>query len=453
MHRLLLLGLNHTTAPLEVRERLAFNAAQRAAAVSAFGQRFPGSEAVLVSTCNRVELYVGRPEQGGPAVEEVIAFLAGVQGVPITAFEPHLYRKVDREAVDHLFQVASSLDSMVLGETQILGQVREAYDASRAASLAGQVLNPLFQRAVAVGKEVMHDTTINEGRLSVASVAVDYATRIFDHFDDKTLLCIGAGKMTHLVLQKFASLKPKHTLVCNRTPARAEVLAAKFGGEAVPLDFLSDHLVIADVVITSTGAAKPVITKSLFEKLLRQRRYRPIFLIDIAVPRDVEPAVGEIENVYLYNLDDLQQVVSNTLSQRKEAIEAARAIVRRHVEQFAVWHRQRELGPAIDQLYRRAHAMAKEEVTRTLGKFPGISDAERSHLEDLARRIVNKMLHGPVHALRHSSSGGPHPTDPVPYLHAIEKLFGIDEANGGESAAESNVPLVPKADLKDGERG
>jgi glutamyl-tRNA reductase len=245
--------------------------------------------------------------------------------------------------------------------------------------------------------------------------------------------------MTQLVLQKFASLRPRRTLVCNRTSARAEALAAKFGGEAVPLEGLSDHLVAADVVITSTGAARPVITRSLFEKLLRQRRYRPIFLIDIAVPRDVEPSVGQLEHVYLYNLDDLQQVVSNTLSQRTEAIDAARAIVRRHVDQYAVWHRQRDLGPAIDQLYRRAHAMAKEEVARTLGKFPGISDAERAHLDDLARRIVNKMLHGPVHALRHSGGGGggggAHPTDPVPYLHAIEKLFGIDEAQGGEPVA------------------
>src|SRR5215207_5867062 len=258
MHRLLLLGLNHTTAPLEVRERLAFNATQRAAAVGAFRERFPGSEAVLVSTCNRVEFYVGRPEQGGPATEDVIEFLSGVQNVPPDAFESHLYCKVDRDAVEHLFQVAASLDSMVLGETQILGQVREAYDASRELALAGPVLNPLFQRAIAVGKEVMHGTGIAEGRLSVASVAVDYATRIFDHFHDKTLLCIGAGKMTNLVLQKFAALKPKRTLVCNRTPARAEALAAKFGGEAVSLDMLHEHLVAADVVITSTGAAKPV---------------------------------------------------------------------------------------------------------------------------------------------------------------------------------------------------
>jgi glutamyl-tRNA reductase len=437
MHRLLLLGLNHTTAPLEVRERLAFNAAQRTAAVEAFRTRFPGSEAVLLSTCNRVEFYVGRPEQGGPAVEDVIAFLSAAHGVPATAFENHLYRKVDREAVEHLFHVASSLDSMVLGETQILGQVREAYDASRALSLAGPVLNPLFQRAIAVGKDVMHGTAIAEGRLSVASVAVDYATRIFDHFHDKTLLCVGAGKMAALVLRHFAALRPKRTLVCNRSPARAEALAATFGGEPVPFDRLADHIVAADVVITSTGATQPIITRALFDTLCRRRRYRPIFLIDIAVPRDVEPAVGQLQNVYLYNLDDLQQVVSATLSQRTEAIDAARAIVRRSVDEYAVWHRQRDLGPAIDQLYRRAHAMAKEEVARSLGKLANVSDAERAHLEDLARRIVNKMLHGPVHALRRAG-GGPHPTDPAPYLHAIEKLFGMEDAEQAPSGLTAN---------------
>ena len=313
MHRLLLLGLNHTTAPLEVREKLALNAARRAEAVAAFRARFPGSEAVLLSTCNRVEFYVGRPEQGGPTAEQLVEFISGLHQVPAAAFESHLYRKVDRDVVAHLFQVAASLDSMVLGETQILGQVREAYDVSRDQQLAGPLLNPLFQRATAVGKEVLSGTTIAEGRLSVASVAVDYATRIFDHFHDKTLLCVGAGKMAALVLQKFAGLKPKRTLVCNRSPAKAEALAALLGGEAVPFEFLPDHLVQADIVITSTGAARPIITRDQFEKLRRQRRYRPIFLIDIAVPRDVDPAVGTVENCYLYNLDDLQQVVAATL--------------------------------------------------------------------------------------------------------------------------------------------
>ena len=206
MHRLLLLGLNHTTAPLEVRERLAFDASQRKAAVGALREKFPHCEAVLLSTCNRVELYVGRQGHGHPSVRDMTEFLAGFHSVPPSDLGEHLYHKTDRQVVEHLFTVSSSLDSMVLGETQILGQVREAYDASQALGATGGLLNPLFQRAVAVGKQVMRETPIAEGRLSVASVAVDYARRIFDSFADKVVLSIGAGMMAALVLQSFAQL-------------------------------------------------------------------------------------------------------------------------------------------------------------------------------------------------------------------------------------------------------
>src|SRR5947209_4730008 len=262
MQRLLLLGLNHTTAPLEVRERLAFNAGQRDAAVAALRERFPACEAVLLSTCNRVELYVGRGpavpgvngpephgEHGGPGVGELVQFLASLRSVPEGEFRPHLYHKAGREVVEHLFTVASSLDSLVLGETQILGQVRQAYDAARACRAAGPLLHPLFQRAISVGKQVMHETGLAEGRLSVASVAVDYARQIFDHFDDKTVLSIGAGKMATLALRHFAALNPKRLLISNRDPAKAKVLAEQFKGQDVPLENLPDHLIAADVVI------------------------------------------------------------------------------------------------------------------------------------------------------------------------------------------------------------
>lgn len=424
MDRLLLLGLNHTTAPLDVRERLAFNAQQRADAVARFRQQFEGCELVLLSTCNRVEVYAARPVHGHPREEELIGFISDFHGVPASQFAPHLYRRTDREVIDHLFHVASSLDSMVLGETQILGQVRDAYETCKSLSSVGPMLNPLFQRAIAVGKEVMHDTALNEGRLSVASVAVDYSRRIFDHFHDKTVLSIGAGKMATLVLQNFAALRPGRLLVCNRDASKAEDLAARFGANPVPFEGLVDHLVAADIVITSTGAALPIITRRQFDGLRKRRRYRPIFLIDIAVPRDIEASVGEADGVYLYNLDDLQQVVSQTQSQRAGALESARAIVTRHVESFIAWHRQRELGPAIHRLYSRYHQIAQEELSRTLNKLPSISEAEKAHLEDLARRIVNKLLHDPIQALRDS---GPDHASAAPYLHALEKLFQLGE--------------------------
>lgn len=439
MQRLLLLGLNHTTAPLEVRERLAFGAAQARAAVEAFRERFPHAEAVLLSTCNRVELYVARQAHTTLSVDDLLAFLAWFHSVPAEAFRDHVYHKIGPAVIEHLFHVSSSLDSMVLGETQILGQVRDAYDMATAAQSVGPLLNPLFQKAIAVGKQVMRETALAEGRLSVASVAVDYAQRIFEHFADKTVLCIGAGKMAALVLQRMVELSPRQILLCNRDPKRAEGLASKLGAAAcrvVPFDRLAEHLVLADIVVTSTGSVHPIITRALFEPLRRQRRYRPIFLIDIAVPRDVEPAVGELEHVYLYNVDDLQQVVAATQAQRKGAIEAARAIVAKQVQDFVSWHRQRETGPIIDRLYRRYHAVAAEELERTLNKLTGQREADRASLEEMTRRIVNKLLHRPVRTLRHSE--GPHAG--LTYLHAMEKLFDLEEesidAAGGGAGPE-----------------
>jgi len=424
MQRLLLLGLNHATAPLEVREKLAFSSAQRRAALAALRERFAGVEAVLLCTCNRVELYAARAVHGRPRHEEMVQFLAELRSVPVEQVRPHVYEKAEREAVEHLFSVTSSLDSMVIGETQILGQVRDAYDAAREAGAAGAALNPLFQRAVAVGKQVMSETRIAEGRMSVGSVAVDCAGRIFDHYHDKTVLCVGAGKMSSLVLQGFAALKPRRTLVCNRDPARAQALAKRFGGEAVPFEVLDEHLVAADVVVSSTGAPHAIITRTRFEPLLRLRRYRPVFLIDIALPRDVEPAVGDLENVYLYNLDDLQQVVATTQSRRGDSVEQARRLVNEHVERYLAWHRAREMGPMIDRLYRRHHELAREEVERVANKLPGLSGDERQLLDELARRIVNKLLHDPVSKLRESDAA--HGLGPTAYLHAMEKLFQLD---------------------------
>ncbi len=426
MHRLLLLGLNHTTAPLEVREQWALTADRQRQAILAFRERFPDAEAVLLSTCNRVELYSARATHGRPTTDEMLSFLAEFQQLRADAFRPHLYEKTDRDVVEHLFSVTSSLDSMVLGETQILGQVRGAYELSAKLSGAGTMLNPLFQRAIAVGKHVMADTALAEGRLSVASVAVDHAKQIFETFEDKTLLCIGAGEMAEAVLQNFASLQPGKLLNCNRDGTKAAALADRFNGMAVPFEKLSEHLVAADIVISSTGSTLPIITKKQFETLRRQRRGRPIVLIDIAVPRDIESGVGKLDNVYLYNVDDLQQVVAGTLAHRREAIDAAKLIVNQSVEEFLIWNRTREMGPIIDQLFKRSHELAREELERTLGKLPNVTDDEKHHLEDLTRRIVNKLLHDPVKTLRESNTSHGMPGG---YAHALQKLFHLAEGN------------------------
>lgn len=437
MNRLVLVGLNHTTAPLAVREKLAFPPEARLLALARLREKWPDTEAVLVSTCNRVELYLARPVHGHPREEEMIQFLAEFHSLPPQLIQEHFYHKGDKLAVTHLFTVASSLDSMVLGETQILGQVREAYEAARDAGHAGPILNPLFQRAIAVGKQVMSQTALGEGRLSIASVAVDYARNIFDHFKDKTILSIGAGKMASLVLQSFQALHPGKLLVCNRSAEKAAALAGKFSGTPAPYEKLHDHLVAADIVISGTGATQPIITRAMFESILKQRRYRPIFLIDIALPRDIEEAVGNLENVYLYNIDDLQHVVADTQSQRAGVADQARTIVEEQVEEFGHWLRAREMGPLIDRLIKQCHEVAQAEVSRTINKFPDISEAERAHLEDLGRRIVNKLLHDPIQTLKHS--GGPHGGS-LQYLHAMERLFKLTEQ---ETPREENDPGTP----------
>jgi glutamyl-tRNA reductase len=430
MQRLCLLGLNHVTAPLEVREKLVFDADQSRAAISAFRAQFPDSEIVLLSTCNRVELYTTRPPgDQAPWDARLTHWLAEHRQVSGDLFASCLYQKTADAAMEHLFAVAASLDSMVLGETQILGQVKTAYETSRQLGAAGPVLHPLFQRAAAVGKQVLSQTPLAEGRVSVASVAVDCARRIFDTFTDKTVLSIGAGKMSTLVLANLAGLHPRRLIICNRDPAKAAALADRFQGEAADLDHLADHLVAADIVVSGTGSATPLITRATFDAVMPRRKYKPVFLIDIALPRDVEASVGKMDNVYLYNLDDLQQTVAATHGQRKGAMDAARKIVAQHAREFILAERTRELGPAIDKLYRRYHALAQEELAQTLSTFTNVGPEQKAELQDLVRRLVNKVLHDPVRTLRQSDAlHGP----TSQYLHALEMLFQLKDEPPGK---------------------
>jgi len=437
MHRLVVTGLNHSTAPLAVREKLSFSPDRRAAALTAFTAQWPGAEAVLLSTCNRTELYVARAVHDHPRSDEMAAFLAAFQGLAPADVARYFYHKEDRSAVEHLFAVAASLDSMVLGETQILGQVRDAYEAASAAGCARAALSPLFQRAIAAAREVMNTTALAEGRVSIASVAVQYAQRIFDTFADKTVLSIGAGKMGTLVLRHFRELTPGTLIICNRDLHKAQALAARFGGRAEALSDLRRCLVLADVVISSTGSDEPIITRELFSGILHQRRYRPIFIIDIALPRDVEPEVGEIENVYLYNIDDLQRVVSQTHSQRASAVEQARSILARHVEDFAVWSRTRQIGPFIESLYRFYHAIAAREADRTLNKLSADEQTNRQQLLDMARRIVNKILHGPVQRLRNADALTP---SGAQYLAAMQSLLAPEDPS--DQPPRNNAPAA-----------
>ncbi len=446
MNRLVLVGLNHTTAPLAIRERLAFDAPQRAQALFALRQKYPDCEAVLLCTCNRVELYAAWNGEIRPDQSEIVQFLASLRGFSSEELNPLLYFKTERDVAAHLFSVASSLDSMVVGEAQILGQVREAYDEATQANSAGPMLHPLFQKALAVGKQVMSETSLGEGRLSVASIAVEYARRIFDVFSDKTILNIGAGKMASLMLANLASLSPGRLLICNRDPAKARTLASKFNGRTFPYENLQEELVTADIVVSSTGSQQPILTRANFELVMRRRRYKPVFLIDIAVPRDIADDVGKLQNIYLYNLDDLQQVAAATRGQRSGAIEAAQKIVAQNVVQFVTWHRARQLGPIIDQLYRRSHALALEELNRTLSRLSGISPEEKSHLEDLTRRVVNKLLHDPVQMLREADNLH---APAAQYVHALEKLFKLAPEDSRDTPRSTEETLQSTEDAPD----
>jgi glutamyl-tRNA reductase len=423
MQRLLLLGLNHATAPLGVREKVAFAGDGRDRAVEAMRAKFPDAEITLLSTCNRVELYAARAVHGHPRAEEIVEFLAAFHGIRPEEFAQHLYQKSDRDVVAHLFTVASSLDSMVLGETQILGQVREAYDAARGLGATGTLLNPLFQRALAVGKEVMSATSIAEGRVSVASVAVDYARRIFDSFSDKCVLSIGAGEMASLVLQSFAQLAPRRMIVTNRSPDKAVELAAQFGGEALPFEGLNDHLVAADVVVSSTGATHPIITASQIAALRKARRYRPMFLIDIALPRDVEAAAGEIEQVFLYNIDDLQSIVEENLSRRAAEVERAESIVNEEVTKFMAWQRSRSAVPTIVALRQRFEAIRVSELQRLESKLGALPPEARARVDDVTRLIVEKLLLEPTEQLK----GLPDEETQAAYTEAINRLFKLQD--------------------------
>ncbi len=419
MQRLLLIGLNHTTAPLDVRERVAFAPSRAQVAIDALRQQIDGCEVVILSTCNRVELYLAGSAEIDRQV--IVDFLRRFHDLPNDQFASHLYEMRGRAVIEHLFAVASSLDSMVLGETQIIGQVRQAYEASRLAAATGAILNPLFQRALTVGKEVLSQTHLAEGRVSVASVAVDYAKRIFDTFADKTVLCMGTGKMSQLVLRQFVSLRPKQLLVASRDLGRATRVAEQFGGVGVSSMELDQLLIQADVVVSSTGHPHSLVTRARFEPLLRPRRYRPIFMIDIAVPRDIEPSVGDLDNVYLYNLDDLQEVVARTFDTRGQSVIDARHIVNAQVDAFLVWHRQREIGPMIDALYQRYHDIARAELERSGVKMQ-LDNQQKQQIEELLHRVVQKMLHDPVSQLR---SPIPHESGQA-YIHAIEKLFKLE---------------------------
>ncbi|KFN51051.1 glutamyl-tRNA reductase [Arenimonas composti] len=414
---LLALGLNHQTAPLALRERVALDAARLPVALSEL-KAVPGvEEAALLSTCNRTEVYV----QVADGREDAVAgWLARHHGIAAETLAAYLYRHRDDEAVRHLFRVATGLDSLVLGEPQILGQVKDAWQAARAAHALRTPLDRLFQQSFAVAKRVRTDTRIGAHPVSVAFAAVRLARQVFAALDEATVLLIGAGDTIELAARHLVDAQAKRLLVANRTLEHAQVLASRHGGYALPLSELERHLPEADIVISATAAREPILRRAGVAAALKARRNRPMFLLDLAVPRDIEAAVAELDDVYLYTVDDLEQVIEENRASRREAAQQAQAIIDLQVEHFMAWWRAQGRQDALRALRSRADAARDEALAKAREQLATGKPADEV-LALLAHQLTNKLLHGPSAALRQAALDGD-----LDLLQAASRLYGDD---------------------------
>jgi glutamyl-tRNA reductase len=389
-----------------------------------------GCEAAILSTCNRVEVYLGRTGPEASLDTDLVAeFLAEFHHFPVDQLRPLLYRHLDAEAVHHLFRVAASLDSLIIGEGQIAKQVRRAYEMAQASSSAGPLLHALFQYANAVAGRVRTETGIGRGHVSVSSVAVDYVRQVFDQFDDKTILVIGAGKMGELTLQHLTGLKPGQILVTNRNSERAEVTAARWNGRAVPYERLEQALIDADLVISTTAAAEPIVTFEQYARVQRARRNRLSLILDIAFPRDFDPRIGELEQVMLYHIDELRAQAEENRLTRQKGIDPALAIIERETTACCLQLRhQRDVGLLLEQLGNRADQIRERELSSLYSSRPDLTEADREAIAHMAARLQNQFLHHPRVAVRsavtepHHDHGHPHPL-----LTFVRQIFGLGD--------------------------
>lgn len=411
----LLVGLSHKSAPIAVRERVALSGDALKEAVGALRALDGVDEAMVVSTCNRVEVYVV-----GESLDSARRFFLDRAG---EAAAGHLYQKHGLDAVRHLFRVSASLDSMVVGEQQILGQVKEAYGLASAAGAAGPTLSRLCNRAFAAAKRIRNETDVGRGASSVSQVAVELVQKIFGDLSGRAILLVGAGKMGALSAKALRDLGADRVLVTNRSAERARGLAEQVGGQAEPWDRLPSLLALADVVLVSTGAPAYVVTRDLAAQVMKLRRGRSICFIDVAVPRNVDPACGDLSNVYAYDIDDLQKVVHETRHMRAEEAIRAEAIVDSEAGAFAREREARAALPVLASLRRRAEEIARAEVERTLAHVGGrLDEKARRSVEAMALAIVNKLLHGPTARLKQAASSG---DSTLP--GAAAELFDIDK--------------------------
>src|ERR1700704_1357364 len=427
MH-LLLVGISHRTAPIELRERVDFQARGLENALRTLATRAPrgaSGEMAVLSTCNRAELYIAC-EDVAAARSELVSFVSAYHGVEVAAIEPHVYDGADIEAARHLFRVAAGLDSLVVGEPQILGQVKEAHSAARQAETAGPLLNRLFHACFAVGKRVRTETNLGSGAVSVSFAAVALARKIFGDLQGRSVVVLGAGEMGKLTAQHMKSQGVRQVTIVSRTIAHAARTAEAIGGAiAARWEDMDAALAAGDIVITATGAATPILTKARIESVMRPRRGRPLFIIDIAVPRDVEAAAGEIEQVFLYNIDDLQATVRENLARRASDVARAETIVGEEVEKFGAWFRSRGVIPTVVALRERFEAIRRAELERLDFKLSALPPEARARVDEITHLIIEKLLLTPTEQLKSLSDA-----DTVgAYSEALTRLFDLGEDN------------------------
>jgi glutamyl-tRNA reductase len=426
---LLLVGLSHRTAPVELRERLDFQARGLEPALRALSARDAAAEAVIVSTCNRAELYAAC-EDVDTARSAIVDFIGEYHGLDGSLVRPHLYDVADLDAARHLFRVAAGLDSLVVGEPQILGQVKEAHTAAVSARTSGTFLNRLFHWSFAVGKRVRSETGLGSGAVSVSFAAVSLSRKIFGDLKGRNVLVIGAGEMGKLTALHMKSQGVHQVTIVSRTMANAARTAEAIGGaSAAPWEELDTLLGHADIVITATGAASAILTKAHVEAIMRPRRNRPLFIIDIAMPRDVEPAAGEIEQVFLYNIDDLQATVRENLARRASEVSRAESIVADEVEKFGQWLRARGAIPTVVALRQRFETIRRAELERLAAALP---PETRGRIDDITRLIVEKLLLTPTEQLKAVND----PEMIGTYAEALTRLFALDTKPAGTDTSD-----------------
>jgi glutamyl-tRNA reductase len=440
---LTVLGMNFRTAPIGLREKVSFTSSGIPPALQRILEQLPESELVLVSTCNRTELYVAGIEIADRKGELVRALLTDLQADETGELSQHFYLKTSHEAAEHLIAVVCSLDSMVVGETEILGQVKEAYMLARQEGTVGKILNPLFQTAFRYAKRVHTETDICRGRVSVSSIAVDFACKVFDQLDRKTVMIVGAGETAELALKSLVDKGVNEVLVLNRSFHKGKALAEQHGGRAIQFELLTDYLPGTDIVISSTAAPHCVIHANTVRSAIKARRGRPMLLIDIAVPRDIEAAAGDLENVYLYHIDDLQKVAYENLSKREQGVETAWRIVKEGTAELAATFE----GGALRLLLREFDGWGREirdsAIKRAFAKekLSSLPEPCRDEIETLVHKTVNKMLAAPREALKKAAKNGQWDE----YARVARDLFDLKNDSEQESLEKESERETPQS--------